>query len=235
MKSPYEIKRKIVALGTFIEITWQGNDTMQHEITLAFDEIKKLETIFSYHNNESELTKFNIFQKTKSIELKTLLKIVKCLKNQTNNIFNPINPQNNIDLGGIAKGFIVDKIAKKLKSFGINGIINAGGDIRIFGTYNAPIYIRDPFNFENNIYIGNFQNTSIASSCISENSQIRGGKSIVYKPSDVIHASIFGKSCTICDAMTKVALTNPEIALEILKKIGYHGFIIDKHGNKFTS
>ncbi|MCM8784686.1 MAG: FAD:protein FMN transferase [Candidatus Omnitrophica bacterium] len=40
-----------------------------------------------------------------------------------------------IDLGGIAKGFIVDKVADFLKSKGVkNGIINAGGDIYCWGT-----------------------------------------------------------------------------------------------------
>ena len=58
---------------------------------------------------------------------------------------------------------------------------------------------------------------------------------MVYGKSDVVHASITGKSCTICDAMTKVALTNPEIAVRILKKVGYCGMIIDKNGNKFVT
>lgn len=55
-----------------------------------------------------------------------------------------------IDLGGIAKGFIVDKVYEFLKSKGIkNGIINAGGDIYCWGINpegkNWKIGIENPF------------------------------------------------------------------------------------------
>jgi thiamine biosynthesis lipoprotein len=39
-----------------------------------------------------------------------------------------------LDLGGAAKGYAVDKAVEKLKEFGIEaGIVNAGGDLRVFG------------------------------------------------------------------------------------------------------
>lgn len=39
-----------------------------------------------------------------------------------------------LDLGGAAKGYAVDKAVEKLKEFGIKaGIVNAGGDLRVFG------------------------------------------------------------------------------------------------------
>ncbi len=58
-----------------------------------------------------------------------------------------------IDLGGIAKGYIVDKVAEFLKSNGVkNGIINAGGDIYCWGTNPEKkkwkIGIENPFEEE---------------------------------------------------------------------------------------
>lgn len=39
-----------------------------------------------------------------------------------------------LDLGGVAKGYAVDKAVEKLKELGIvAGIVNAGGDLRVFG------------------------------------------------------------------------------------------------------
>ena len=39
-----------------------------------------------------------------------------------------------IDLGGIAKGFAVDRAVKALKCAGLrSGVVNAGGDLRVFG------------------------------------------------------------------------------------------------------
>lgn len=52
-----------------------------------------------------------------------------------------------IDLGGIAKGWVIDEAAKLLSADG-DGFINVGGDIRIFGTLPRPlnIGIEDPFD-----------------------------------------------------------------------------------------
>jgi len=50
-----------------------------------------------------------------------------------------------IDLGGIACGYILDKLVSYLKSRGIKkGIIDAGGDIIVFGNLKAKIGIKDP-------------------------------------------------------------------------------------------
>ena len=50
-----------------------------------------------------------------------------------------------IDLGGIAKGFAVDEAVKVLMENGVTeGSVNAGGDLRIFGGREEPIYIKHP-------------------------------------------------------------------------------------------
>ncbi|MCK9910545.1 FAD:protein FMN transferase, partial [Microbacteriaceae bacterium K1510] len=42
-----------------------------------------------------------------------------------------------IDLGGIVKGWSVDRLAKWLKQKGISrGLINAGGDLQVWGGFN---------------------------------------------------------------------------------------------------
>ncbi len=50
-----------------------------------------------------------------------------------------------IDLGGIAKGFAVDCAVSSLLAAGIkSGIVNAGGDLRVFGAEPHQVYLRDP-------------------------------------------------------------------------------------------
>jgi thiamine biosynthesis lipoprotein len=58
--------------------------------------------------------------------------------------------QTRIDLGGIAKGWVIDRAADLLLKQGY-GFINVGGDIRIFGTLPRPlnIGIEDPFDPSN--------------------------------------------------------------------------------------
>lgn len=52
-----------------------------------------------------------------------------------------------IDLGGIAKGWVIDRAADLLSKYGY-GFINVGGDIRIFGSLPRPlnIGIEDPYD-----------------------------------------------------------------------------------------
>ncbi|MDR7000146.1 FAD:protein FMN transferase [Neobacillus niacini] len=55
--------------------------------------------------------------------------------------------QTRIDLGGIAKGWVIDRAAEVLSTYGY-GFINVGGDIRIFGSLPRPlkIGIEDPYD-----------------------------------------------------------------------------------------
>lgn len=52
-----------------------------------------------------------------------------------------------IDLGGIAKGWVIDRAAELLTKYGY-GFVNVGGDIRIFGSLPRPlnIGIEDPYD-----------------------------------------------------------------------------------------
>jgi FAD:protein FMN transferase len=52
-----------------------------------------------------------------------------------------------VDLGGIAKGFAVDKAVEILRAHGCTaGLVNAGGDLRVFGGSLQTIHIRNPAN-----------------------------------------------------------------------------------------
>ncbi len=50
-----------------------------------------------------------------------------------------------LDLGGIAKGFAVDQAVAALRRAGATaGVVNAGGDLRVFGGRNERIHVRLP-------------------------------------------------------------------------------------------
>jgi len=88
--------------------------------------------------------------------IKELVKQNPTLENIT---INGIRMNNNnaavkIDLGGIAKGFAIDRLLTYLKQRGIrHALINTGGDLKVIGKHgNRPwkVAIRDPrFNFNN--------------------------------------------------------------------------------------
>src|SRR5215207_2880483 len=50
-----------------------------------------------------------------------------------------------LDLGGIAKGYAVDRAVESLVAHGCSaGIVNAGGDLRVFGTHREKLLLRCP-------------------------------------------------------------------------------------------
>ncbi len=54
--------------------------------------------------------------------------------NKEDNTVTLLDPNMLIDLGGIAKGYIADKVAEKLKSLGVvSAVINLGGNIQVIG------------------------------------------------------------------------------------------------------
>ena len=49
-----------------------------------------------------------------------------------------------LDLGGVAKGFVVDAAVEALKQAGCGaGLVNAGGDLRVFGAPSQEILLKD--------------------------------------------------------------------------------------------
>src|SRR5262249_19028662 len=48
-----------------------------------------------------------------------------------------------LDFGGFAKGYAVDRAIDVLISYGCtSGLVNAGGDLRVFGSIAEPIFVR---------------------------------------------------------------------------------------------
>lgn len=126
-----------------------------------------------------------------------------------------------LDLGGIAKGFAVDMAVRILLSEGISsGLVNAGGDLRVFGEHSLPIQVRNPELPEALIEIGSLKDGAIATSGIyfSRRDQIQSHIINPFaKHLSEVHAEISGsfsilaKECIYADALTKVlALSNDE-------------------------
>jgi thiamine biosynthesis lipoprotein len=163
-------------------------------INEAFKEIALIEGLMNIHNKESDLSKMNQLAPLGKIKLEPciqeVLLIARDLYQQSNGLFDctydPIMDQDGysfddvqwngdeyiqykrplrINLNGIAKGYAVDKAIKVLENFGIpNGLVNAGGDLRLLGDAPAAIYIRNPINPLLVNAIGNMKNIAIASS-----------------------------------------------------------------------
>ena len=116
-----------------------------------------------------------------------------------------------LDLGGIAKGFAVDKAVEALLESGISsGSVNAGGDMRVFGGMDHSIHVRNPASPKALIEIGVLQNGAIATSSLYFSQRDQQRKSYLVNPLNLAHIdfsesySILAHECIYADALTKV-------------------------------
>ncbi len=218
-----------------------------------YRKIEKMELIFSYHNKESELYKINkigkpIVNLKLSPKMAQLLKIAQKFSKLSDGIFDvtaePSLLNKNIgcyknifinknilstnmpiimNLGGIAKGFIVDVISQKMLKMGLkNFIVNAGGDMYIASDVPQKIFIRDPLDYSKIVNYIEVQNCSIATSTITGSAKLAGGMSCaVYRNSNKKpinqHVTIVSKKCVVADILTKIYLLTNNIPKKIKK------------------
>jgi len=116
-----------------------------------------------------------------------------------------------LDLGGIAKGYAVDKAVEVLISNNIRaGSVNAGGDMRVFGDHIQDIQIRNPSNPHELIQIGSIKAGAIATSSLYFAKRDIHSKSFIVNPFNHQHIefsesySVVASECVYADALTKV-------------------------------
>jgi thiamine biosynthesis lipoprotein len=116
-----------------------------------------------------------------------------------------------LDLGGIAKGFAVDKAIEVLQQCGVkSGYVNAGGDLRVFGNISQEIQVRKPSNPSELISLGTLENGAIASSGLyyCDDSKPNQGHIVNPQTTEQIEFaesySVIAPECIYADALTKV-------------------------------
>ncbi len=150
-----------------------------------------------------------------------------------------------IDLGGIAKGYAVDRAFELLRRLGYrNLIVNAGGDLRVGGTkFEKPwsIGIQDPRNSEKLIAKISLSDASIATSGDYEKYFFYQGKRYhhIINPENGMPAegcrsvSVISKEAIFSDAMaTAIFVLGPEKGFRLCQDTkGMECMIIDNDGN----
>jgi thiamine biosynthesis lipoprotein len=130
-----------------------------------------------------------------------------------------------IDLGGIAKGFAVDRAADALKSHDIAcGLVNAGGDLFAFGKHPRSVHIRDPRDPRRCLCRVDVADEAMASTGIGFDPfrSVRTSGSAIIDPRSlqpvdrIIGATVRAPSCMIADALTKIVTIDPTGAPPLL-------------------
>lgn len=148
-----------------------------------------------------------------------------------------------IDLGGIAKGYAADQAAKILDDLGVKRfMLNFGGTVITRGI-NARLGIRNPFVAHNNQALGSLtvNDCAVVTSGIYERGVEIDGKRYHHiidprtsRPSDseLVSVTLVGNSAEELDALaTAVLVLGTEKGLVILRRLNIEAVFVDKHGN----
>ena len=108
-----------------------------------------------------------------------------------------------IDLGGIAKGFALDKAIEAMRRAGADrGLVNAGGDMAVFGPQPWPAHIADPVTRSPRIEIV-LDNEALATSAAVDG----GWAHLPGADQCWLSASVRARSAMDADALTKALLS----------------------------
>jgi thiamine biosynthesis lipoprotein len=139
-----------------------------------------------------------------------------------------------IDLGGIAKGYAVDRAAGSLREKGVvRAVVNAGGDIRVLGQQSERIALGldIPSEF---LPIVELADGSIASS--SGHHQRLTAKCLFGPHFDGVDRSptpanrfvcVLAERCMIADALTKVVMADGPDSAPLLRQFGASAYLLD--------
>ena len=129
-----------------------------------------------------------------------------------------------IDLGGIAKGYAVDRAIERLVEHGIaSAVVNAGGDLRRIGTGFEPVHVRSPITQrpQRTLLLGE---GAVASSGGDFEQARREDRMPGPHVDGVTRASmpvggavtVIAYRCAIADALTKIVIADADAAIPLL-------------------
>jgi thiamine biosynthesis lipoprotein len=140
-----------------------------------------------------------------------------------------------IDLGGIAKGYAVDLAVGVLQRAGVpGGCVNAGGDLRVFGTARIPVTVRSPRAPGTSGAELTLSDTALATSATYFSAARRGGQTVSAlldaRDGSAIEAersaSVQARRCVLADALTKVVLATGDVYHPALAACGATAFLL---------
>ena len=140
-----------------------------------------------------------------------------------------------VDMGGIAKGFAVDRATECLRAHGaLETVVNAGGDIRVQGACAEPIHLRvGPW--EGRMPVLEVMDGSVASSSGELERRRRQGR-VCGSHVDGRRRTpartdrfvcVTAERCMIADALTKVVMTEGEESASLLRRFDASAYFHD--------
>ena len=144
-----------------------------------------------------------------------------------------------VDLGGIAKGFAVDRAVKALKSAGVpSGVVNAGGDLRVFGLKSELVHLRRPAEPMRPAGAIKLRERALATSGIYFERRKYKGQYVSplldgrndRSARELISVSVAAAECMNADALTKIVFAMREEAADLLAQYRADALLLERDG-----
>jgi thiamine biosynthesis lipoprotein len=246
------VRRLRIAMGTWvaIEATAADSDAAQRALEGAFARIADLSGALDPALTDSDVARINAAPCGQAVPLRpgtlALLRFAQRLHRLSEGIFDPCLPTApgrlrdlalhdgpparaesrlplQLDLGGIAKGFVVDGAVAALKAARCSaGLVNAGGDLRVFGAAAQQVLLRDAG--------GGYRPVSLTEAALAVSARSTRGAPSGHRGYYVRdregaasrdYAAVRAPDATTADALTKCVLLCPqELSTRLLRQLG---------------
>jgi thiamine biosynthesis lipoprotein len=138
-----------------------------------------------------------------------------------------------LDLGGIAKGYAVDRAVAALRRAGLeSGAVNAGGDLRVFGAQEEPVLVRSPFDPSRFWPVAGLRDAACATSASGEvasrdDAGPGAAETAAGAPRSV---TVFAPTACTADALTKIVWLRGRAAAGLLRRARARAFVVCADG-----
>jgi thiamine biosynthesis lipoprotein len=232
-------RRLRIALGTWVAIEAHGAAALDAS-NAAYCAINAIDARMHPTRPGSDLARINSAAPGTAIQLHPdtwrLLQRARQVYDLTQGVFDPcvptrpgrlshieINPDTpvlichapvQLDLGGIAKGFAIDRAVETLIQHGCpSGLVNAGGDLRVFGDRTETILLRKQ-GTANSYRPIELSNAALAVSDLDATERPPEHQGYYNATTRRRYAAVIAQDATTADALTKCVLLCPEATTE---------------------
>jgi thiamine biosynthesis lipoprotein len=217
------LRRARPLLGTLVDIRIDGaGPDAPHALERAFAAIERVHRAMSAQESTSDIARLRSGRWCALDPwTRRVLHRAEEIRLVTGGLFDPAACHYALD--GIAKGFAVDRAVECLRDAGIAaGVVNAGGDLRVFGSVFEELYVRPPHRPAELLSLGSVREAAVATSgCAglvdprSAAGGSRGGGT-----------TVIAADCMTADALTKPCLLEPQHAGELAARFGARAIVL---------
>jgi thiamine biosynthesis lipoprotein len=144
-----------------------------------------------------------------------------------------------LDLGGIAKGYAVDRAVRAMRRRGARrGTVEAGGDLRVFGPEARTVCLRDPRVASRLLAVLELRDAAAATSAFGQTVRAGHGGALspIVDPRRGTHfrdrsgVTVASRSCALADGLTKVVALQGRRAAPLLRALGASALVVTPRG-----